>query len=65
MLKYSGQAVARCVRIGDKKHDQFSFTSTNSSLPTFKTNTILHFIPLFRELNLYEAEVSQVSIRNR
>jgi hypothetical protein len=63
LLKYSGQAVARCVRIGDKKHDQFSLTSTNSSLPTFKTNTLLQFIPLFRELHLYEAEISLVSIR--
>ena len=65
LLKYSGQAVARCVRIGDKKHDQFSSTSTTSSLPTFKTNTLLHFIPLLRELHLYEAEISLVSIRNR
>jgi hypothetical protein len=64
LLKYSGQAVARCVRIGDKKHDQFSFTSTNSSLPTFKANTLLHFIPLFRELYLYEAEISLVGICN-
>jgi hypothetical protein len=65
LLKYSGQAVARYVRIGDEKHDQFSFSTTNSSSPAFKTNTLPHFIPLFRELNLYEAEVSLVSIRNR
>ena len=62
LLKYSGQAVARSLRIDDKKYDQFSFPSTNSSLPTPKTNTLLYLIPLFRELNLYEAEVSLVSI---
>jgi hypothetical protein len=64
LLKYSGQAVARRMRISDKKYDQFSFTSTNSSLPTFEANTLLHFIPLFRELHLYEAEISLVSICN-
>jgi hypothetical protein len=65
LLKYSGQAIARYVRVGNKKHDQFSLSSTNNSLPTFKTNTLLQFIPLSRELHLYEAEVSLVSIRNR
>ena len=62
MLRHSGQAVARHIRIGDQKLDQFGLTSTDCDLP--KSIRLLPSIPLFEALDLYEAEISQVSIQN-
>jgi hypothetical protein len=63
LFHYSGQAVARSVRIGNQKLDQFSSASIQGRLPTLKSETLLRSIPLFEELELYEAEFFLVSIR--
>lgn len=65
LLQYSGQAVARYVRIGDQKFDQFSLVSMERNLPTSESSTLLRSVPLFQELDVFNAEISLVSVRDK